>query len=151
MVFIVRRGVWLLADWLRWVASRTRARTSAKVGFCSEEVIQVSNGPIEFARDPVVDDKGPTEYGGRAGLIQGGVGVGEEHVVTASEARGLIVRGVGAVKVDPVTGLKVVDETALAVDPATGLEVGVEVNFDGAVEKPVEAPPKTGNPDAGVI
>lgn len=111
----------------------------------------MTQGPIEFASDGPVDLKGPTEYGGRAGLVQGGKGPGEVHVPTASEARGLIVRGVGAVVVDPVTGLKRIDEAALAIDPVTGLEVDTDVNADGATTAPVETPPRTANHDAGVI
>lgn len=90
----------------------------------------MSTGPIEFARSPIVDDKGPTEYGGDAGLIQKGpknehlgnlstderVGVllrsgsSATDVVTVDEdGATTIVRTVHAEGIDPVTGLSLVD------------------------------------------
>jgi hypothetical protein len=112
---------------------------------------EMTTGPIEFASDPVVDLKGPTEYGGRAGLVQGGVKVGEDHELTGSEKRGIIVRAEPARVLDPVTGWAVIDESGLAVDPVTGLEVDPSWNEDGATTKHVDAPPRTGDPSSGVL
>lgn len=111
----------------------------------------MSNGPIEFASDGPVDDKGPTEFGGRAGLIQGGVAAGEVHEVSASEGRGMIARAVPFVKVDPLTGFMVDDGDKPAIDPATGMLVDDKWNMDGSAVAPVEAPPKTAPPSAGVF
>lgn len=108
----------------------------------------MSAGPIEFASDGPVDEKGPTEYGGRAGLIDG-ADVGRE--LTGSEKRGIIVRGRAVEVVDPVTGLAAVDEGAMAIDHATGLVVDPEWNQDGNVVKPVDAPPRTGDPSAAEL
>lgn len=108
----------------------------------------MSQGPIEFASDPVVDDKGPTEFGGTAGLIQD---ASRRDELTVSEKRGLIVRGEAVMVEDVETGLLSVDESALAVDPVSGLVVDDDANQDGAVVRPVDAPPRTGNPDAATI
>lgn len=111
----------------------------------------MSNGPIEFASDGPRDEKGPTEYGGRAGLIQGGAAPGEVHELTGPEKRGIIVRADPATKVDPLTGFVVADEAGVAVDPVTGLPVDPVWNEDGATGKPVDAPPRTGEPTAGEL
>lgn len=113
-------------------------------------MIQVPVGPIEFASDEPRDEKGPTEYGGRAGLIQGGVGEGEVHELTGSEKRGVLVRGQATVVVDDVTGLPVIDESALAVDPVTGLEVDPEWALDGTTVRPVD-PLRTADPRSGIL
>jgi hypothetical protein len=100
------------------------------------------NGPIEFIADVESDRKGPTEFGGDAGLIV--LGPNGEHVPTASERRGVLVRAVGAVKVDALTGRTVDDPAGLAVDPLTGLGVEDEWNLSGSGGvKPVDVPPPT--------
>lgn len=113
----------------------------------------MSTGPIEFAQDRQVDTKGPTEYGGVAGLIQPAIvdGVAGHAELTGSEKRGLIVRGRGVEVVDPLTGLVTVDEAAVAVDPVTGLPVDPAWNEDGTTGKPVDAPPRTGEPTSGTL
>lgn len=116
-----------------------------------ERVGVVVVGPIEFASDGPRDDKGPTEFGGLAGLIQ--EGPAGEHLasLTGAEKRGLMVRAVPVMAVDPLTGLEKVDETANAVDPQTGLIVDPAWNEDGATTAPVEAPPRTGDPKSGTL
>ncbi len=104
-------------------------------------------GPIEFASDGPVDDKGPTEFGGLAGLIQDHPDV----VLTGSDKRGLIVRAESATKVDVLTGLVTEDEGANAVDPVTGREVEPDWNEDGATAPRAVDPLKTGDPTSGVL
>lgn len=112
----------------------------------------MADGPIVFASDVDMDKKGPTEFGGRAGLIQGGVSAGEVHEVSASEARGILVRAEGARVPDPLTGLMKYDEGASAVDPKTGHIVDPVWNEDGSTgAAPVDVPPKTAPPTAGVF
>ena len=109
------------------------------------------NGPIEFVRDRVGGDKkGPTEFGGDAGLVQvggrisPGGNVSAFHEPSASERRGVLVRAVGAVKVDPLVAGGVVDDPAgQAVDPLTGLGVGDDWNLSGTSGSPVDVPPAT--------
>ena len=109
------------------------------------------NGPIEFIRDRVSDRKGPTEFGGDAGLIVVGPGAVEgvggfvaTHELSASEQRGLMVRAVGAVRTDALTGAVVDDPAGMAVDPLTGLGVDDEWNLSGSAGvKPVDVPPPT--------
>lgn len=105
-------------------------------------------GPIEFASDGPRDQKGPTEFGGVAGLIQPElVGGADAHIeMTASEKRGVLVRG-QAPKVYDELGLFEFDEAADAVDPVTGRVVDPEWNEDGSSgSRPVDVPPKTENP-----
>lgn len=111
----------------------------------------MTEGPIQFASDGPKDRKGPTEFGGRAGLIQGGVEPGEVHELTASEMRGIIVRAEPARVVDPVSGLYTLDESLAATDPLTDREVDPAWNEDGANAKPVDAPPRTGDPRAAEL
>jgi hypothetical protein len=106
----------------------------------------MSEGPIEFASDGPRDTKGPTEWGGRAGLIQGGVAAGEVHELTAAEKRGIMVRAKAVMVPDPVTGFLKPD-VASAVDPVTGIAVDPAWNLDGTVDAPVDAPQMTGGPE----
>lgn len=107
-------------------------------------VIRVA-GPIDFASDGPRDAKGPTEFGGRAGLIQR---VEDGHVeMSATEKRGVLVRAEPAKVVDELTGLYEFDEAATAIDPVSGRGVDPEWNEDGSTgSAPVDAPPKTENP-----
>lgn len=106
----------------------------------------MSSGPIEFASDPPVDDKGPTEYGGRAGLVQSSIdGNGLVHEPTASEVRGMVTRADPGYMIDPVTGFAVPDPGALPADRATGLEID-PAWVEDAGASPVDAPPRTGDP-----
>jgi hypothetical protein len=115
-----------------------------------EEVSTVA-GPIEFASDRPVDDKGPTEYGGRAGLIQTSIdGNGRVHEPSPSEVRGMIVRGEAPLKVDDATGMLTKDETAQPYDRLTGDEID-PVWYEDAGARPVEAPPRTGDPKAAEL
>lgn len=111
----------------------------------------MAKGPIEFASDGPVDDKGPTEYGGRAGLIQSSIdGNGQVHEPSPSEVRGMVTRADPEYMIDPVTGFAVPDEGALPYDRETGLEIQPEWVVD-AGERPVEAPPRTGDPKAAEL
>lgn len=111
----------------------------------------MTNGPIEFASDGPVDDKGPTEYGGRAGLIQTSIdGNGLVHKPAGSEVLGMVVRSDPGLMIDPVTGFAVPDPGALPVDSATGLEVDPSW-IEDAGGAPVEAPPRTGDPRAAEL
>lgn len=111
----------------------------------------MTNGPIEFASDGPVDDKGPTEYGGRAGLIQNSVdGNGLVHEPTASEVRGMVTRADPEVMIDPVTGFAVPDAGAMPVDRHTGQPIDPAWVTD-AGERPVEAPPRTGDARASEL
>lgn len=111
----------------------------------------MSEGPIQYVSDGPKDDKGPTEFGGRAGLIQGGKVAGEVHELDGSEKRGILVRARAATKVNALTGLVEPDESAPAVDPATGATVDPAWNEDGSSGKPVDVPPVTGDPRAGTL
>lgn len=116
-----------------------------------EEMGEDMVGPIEFASDGPVDDKGPTEFGGTAGLVQVEGGLGAHLAdLTGSEKRGLVVRGEPAVKVDPVTGFLVPNESGNALDPVTGLEVDPAWNEDGKTTRPVD-PLRTGDPKSGTL
>lgn len=111
----------------------------------------MTNGPIEFASDGPVDDKGPTEYGGRAGLVQSSVdGNGFVHVPAGGEVLGMVVRSDPALMIDPVTGFAVPDPSGMPVDRETGIEVDPSWVTD-AGERPVEAPPRTGDPRAAEL
>jgi hypothetical protein len=116
----------------------------------------MSEIPIEFAGDRPRDLKGPTEYGGGAGLIEDGSVVGAdgtvyEHIMTGSEMRGVLVRGeapvipTGNFQKDGVE-LVEFDEGADAVDPVTGRIVDPAWNEDGRTARGVESPPPTENP-----
>lgn len=106
----------------------------------------MSLGPIEFASGGPVDDKGPTEFGGRAGLVQTSEdGNGLVHEPTASEVRGLVVRSDPSMLIDPVTGNPAPDPGGDAVDPVTGIPIDPSWVVD-AGERPVDAPPRTGDP-----
>lgn len=103
-------------------------------------------GPIEFASDGPVDEKGPTEYGGRAGLVQTSVdGNGFVHEPAGGEVLGMVVRADPGYLIDPVTGFATVDASAAPVDAATGLEID-PAWVEDAGGKPVDAPPRTGDP-----
>lgn len=102
-------------------------------------------GPIDFASDGPRDEKGPTEYGGRAGLIQTGEGV-FQHEMDGPERRGVLVRSKAAEHVDAATGLSVVDAGGNAVDPVTGQVVDTSWNEDGAHAKSAVDPLRAGDP-----
>lgn len=86
----------------------------------------MSTGPIEFARSPSQDDKGPTEYGGDAGLIQEGPNAEHLGHLSVDERLGILVRS-GSSATDVVTvdedGATTIVRTVHAegIDPATGL------------------------------
>lgn len=120
----------------------------------------MSTGPIEFIREPSRDDKGPTEYGGVAGLVQPEVVAGMPgHIPTASEVRGMLVRAQPAsVETEqeipgkdgvPIVRVGVqVDPAGNPIDPATGRvlnmsELGVE---DAGPGGGIEGPPPTEKP-----
>lgn len=105
-------------------------------------------GPIEFASDGPRDRKGPTEYGGRAGLVQS---VADGHVeLSASEARGVMVRAEPAKvygKNAEYPELYEFDGALDATDPVTGRTVDPKWNEDGSTgTTPVKSPPPTENP-----
>lgn len=112
----------------------------------------MTDGPIEFVSGKERDTKGPTEFGGQAGLLAPETVSGQPgHEMTGSEKRGVLVRSRAATKVNALTGLVEPDESALAEDPATGRTVDPAWNEDGATGKPVDVPPRTGDPRSGTL
>lgn len=104
----------------------------------------MSNGPIEFMGERFVDEKEPSEYGGKAGLIQpspeevgleaaDGMPIG--HVLEPSEVSGVMRRAAGV----PLEGAAQYEEDPYVdgvVDPASGRvladdEVGEDVTGHG--------------------
>lgn len=107
----------------------------------------MSQGPIEFASAVPRDELGHTEFGGGPGLIQGGPEDGQVvHEPTASEVRGMVVRAEAPWKTDDVTGMLTRDGEAVPYDRATGLDIDPVWVEDGQAGKPVDAPPRTGDP-----
>lgn len=109
-------------------------------------------GPIDFASDGPRDDKGPTEFGGVAGLIQPDVvgGVDAHIEMSADEKRGVLVRAQAPRvygTIEDVPDVYVIDGEADAVDPVSGRVVDPEWNEDGSKPTTVtDVPPKTEKP-----
>lgn len=110
----------------------------------------MTNGPIEWASDEEKRDDRHTEFGGGPGIVQ----VGQDRMIhepTGSEKRGMLVRAQPVTELDPATGLVTVDESAPPVDYVTGAIVDPAWNEDGRTTKPVEAPPRTGDPKSAEL
>lgn len=103
----------------------------------------MSQGPIEFLGEGVVQSVPSTEYGGADGLIQPSVeevdlkaadGMDIGHVPDASESLQIMARR-AMVPLDPITGKTGVEPEPDVVDPATGRELpadmGVSASPDG--------------------